>query len=291
MSRKGPYLPWFPKDIMGDTALQSVSNAAFGLWHKMLYIAHHGEPYGHLSVNGSVIPTDKLARMCFTAPEEFGLLVTELDQAGVFSRTPDGVIFSRRMVRDAQRSETARKNGARGGSPLLRSGDSRLTEQDNQKSKGGDIPFLGIWSLVLVSGIGSEGKGSGETDPNAVRSPFVGTAFTAAWHKWLKNLADQGLGYSTPQQAENALALLAPFDEAYATGLLERAAAAKWKGFVFDDSLAKYQRTKSPASPANPGAGRGPAPHRPTMGQRSQETIQDRSKRPETLKDYVAKNA
>lgn len=276
MSRKGPYLPWFPKDIMSDVGLQGLTNSAFGLWHKLLYIMWSGEPYGHLSVNGQVIPEDKLARMCWTDRAEFAELMTELEAAGVFSRTPAGIIFSRRMVRDAQRSETARKNGAIGGNPALRSSNSRITNRLTKQDKGEDIPFLGIYILVLISGSGSEGKGSGETDPHTLRSPHVGDAMQTAWLAWCRNLEHKGMLYESPAQAEAALAMLADFDTHFAVDLLTRAAGNRWNSFVFPDTKSKYlELQKGPPKTDRPAA------------PKSQGTVQRRGETPKRLADYL----
>ena len=47
-------------------------------------------------------------------------LLAELELNGVFSRDRRGRIYSRRMVRDAKRSEEGRKHGRLGGNPSLR---------------------------------------------------------------------------------------------------------------------------------------------------------------------------
>jgi hypothetical protein len=49
----------------------------------------------------------------------------------VFSRTREGVIYSRRMTRDAKKSAIARKNGKNGGNPTLCNGRGN-SDSDNQ---------------------------------------------------------------------------------------------------------------------------------------------------------------
>jgi hypothetical protein len=46
-------------------------------------------------------------------------LLAELRDADVFTQKPDGTIVSRRMIRDYTRSNTARRNGSKGGNPHL----------------------------------------------------------------------------------------------------------------------------------------------------------------------------
>jgi hypothetical protein len=60
---------------------------------------------------------DTIARMSGAAPsDEVPKLFSELETAGVFSREPDGTIFSRRMVRDTHLAQARSDAGAKGGS-------------------------------------------------------------------------------------------------------------------------------------------------------------------------------
>jgi hypothetical protein len=77
---------------------------------EMLCIMHEASPYGHLVIGGRAVGNDILARMAGTDMEEVSALLIELRNAGVFSITRKGVIYSRRMIRDANRSEKARKS-------------------------------------------------------------------------------------------------------------------------------------------------------------------------------------
>src|SRR5262245_49964278 len=104
MSNSGtPKLPWmkfYPADWRADPALRMCSLAARGLWMEMLSIMHEANPRGSLSVNGNAIGVKQLASLCGAPLRETAALLRELDAAGVFSRTQDGTIFSRRMKRD-----------------------------------------------------------------------------------------------------------------------------------------------------------------------------------------------
>lgn len=96
----------------GDWLKDSVSGCSLGaqgLWLRMMFIGHNSERYGYLCQNGLPIPSESIARRCGCTPEQYTSLLAELDAAGVPSRTPEGIIFSRRMVRDAQEREQARK--------------------------------------------------------------------------------------------------------------------------------------------------------------------------------------
>jgi hypothetical protein len=94
--------------------VSSCSLAAQGLWLNMMMIAHDSDRYGYLSMNGVAIPPGSIARKCGCTLEQYTTLLAELDSVGVPSRTRDGIIFSRRMVRDAAaRKEAAQRQSRR----------------------------------------------------------------------------------------------------------------------------------------------------------------------------------
>jgi hypothetical protein len=108
------------RDWQNDEALQMCSLAAQGLWMRLLCLAHASEPVGHVLINGKRPTSDQIAFLVRSPRDQVEMLLRELEDAGVFSKTKGGVMFSRRMVRDAQVSETARENGKKGGNPKLR---------------------------------------------------------------------------------------------------------------------------------------------------------------------------
>lgn len=108
---KRPASQYYWGDWRRDTALQSCSLTARGLWHEMNCLMHDCEPYGHLTVGNASMQPAQLARLVGVTSRECAALLDELEAAGVFSRTDDGVIFSRRMVRD----EDLRNRRASGG--------------------------------------------------------------------------------------------------------------------------------------------------------------------------------
>lgn len=111
---KRPAFQFYPSDWRKDMALQSCSIAARGLWIDLMCIAHECEPYGHLSVNGKPMNAAQIARHVGITPRECERLLAELADAGVSSVTDDGVIYSRRMVRDEQ-IRVARAEGGQAG--------------------------------------------------------------------------------------------------------------------------------------------------------------------------------
>lgn len=126
-----PWLKFYPTDWRSDPALKMCSLAARGLWIEMIALMHEATPYGHLVVSGRT-PTDaQLAVLAGALPAQVSDLVGELEAAGVFSRTREGVIFSRKMTRTAKKAAIARKNGKNGGNPNLRK-ETRNKPSDNQ---------------------------------------------------------------------------------------------------------------------------------------------------------------
>jgi hypothetical protein len=108
---KRPAFQFYPADWRKDMALQSCSVSARGLWVDMLCIAHECEPYGHLTVNGKAMTPAQIGRHTGLTERECSKLLDELADSGVSSVTAEGVIFSRRMVRD----EEVRNKRAEGG--------------------------------------------------------------------------------------------------------------------------------------------------------------------------------
>lgn len=114
-----PWFKFYPTDWRADPALKMCSLAARGLWIEMLGIMHDAAQYGHLLVANSPPADADLAVLIGTTPDQISDLLGELESRAVFSRTRKGVIYSRKMVRDAKNAETSRKNGKKGGNPSL----------------------------------------------------------------------------------------------------------------------------------------------------------------------------
>lgn len=132
---KQPWLKFFPADWRSDPKLRMCSLAARGLWMEMLCVMHEAEPYGHLTINRKPLNDTQISALTGTDPSTVRTLISELEEAGVFSRARTGVIYSRRMVADAKKAETARINGKRGGNPTL-CNDGNIPPSDNPTDKG-----------------------------------------------------------------------------------------------------------------------------------------------------------
>lgn len=112
---KSPTLQWYPGDWRRDLALQSCSLRQRGLWAEMLWLMHDGVPYGHLATVEGPIVAPVLARMVGAPLRDVVADLAQLKAAGVYSITPAGVIYSRRMVRDQALRERRAAFGPLGG--------------------------------------------------------------------------------------------------------------------------------------------------------------------------------
>lgn len=111
---KRPAFQFYPADWRTDPGLRLCSLTARGLWIEMMAIMHEGEPYGHLTVQGRPISVDMLARLIGESPTTIKRALRDLEDNDVFSRTDEGVIFSRRMVRDEEIREARASGGSLG---------------------------------------------------------------------------------------------------------------------------------------------------------------------------------
>jgi hypothetical protein len=106
---------WVWSDWLSDPALSSCSLAAQGLWMRMLCIMARSDPVGHLALpldRARLSEAKQVSRMCSAHGRHVDVLLQELETRGVFSRQ-DGVIISRRMVRDHAKSEAGRTHIAK----------------------------------------------------------------------------------------------------------------------------------------------------------------------------------
>ena len=112
---KRPSFQFYPADWRKDAALQSCSMSAQGLWINLLCIAHECEPYGYLVVNGRAMKAEQIARLVGLSLKDCTKLMQEIIETGVIEITSDGVMFSRRMVKD-EAVRSARAEGGKAGS-------------------------------------------------------------------------------------------------------------------------------------------------------------------------------
>ena len=100
MGQPLPWVKWENALWLADPGVRACGLAARGLWKDMLALMDRCDPYGHLAVNGRSPSNRQLATMVGASEKEVANCLIELEGAGVFSRSEDGLIYSRKMVRD-----------------------------------------------------------------------------------------------------------------------------------------------------------------------------------------------
>jgi hypothetical protein len=119
-----PFMRFFVNDWLSDPCVRALTLPARGLWFEMLCQMWKGLEKGQseglskgfgrgylAQANGKAITDEQLARLAGISVEEVKTLLPEMEDVGVFSRTDEGVIYSRRIVRD----EKIRQERAAGG--------------------------------------------------------------------------------------------------------------------------------------------------------------------------------
>lgn len=114
-----PWMKFYPLDWRGDPRLRMCSFAARGLWIDLMSYMHEGKPYGHLTIDGVAPDLSGIAALTGRPVAETKKTLAELEARQVFSRTLEGTIYSRRMVRDAEKAARDKANGSGGGNPAL----------------------------------------------------------------------------------------------------------------------------------------------------------------------------
>jgi hypothetical protein len=110
-----PAIQFYVGDWKKDPGIRACSLAARGLWFEMLCIAFEARRRGYLEhANGEPIADEDLARMVGADRKEVVRLLAELDRRQVFSRTDDGIIYSRRMRRDEEVRQARAAGGEKG---------------------------------------------------------------------------------------------------------------------------------------------------------------------------------
>jgi hypothetical protein len=147
---KKPWFKFYPQDWRGDAKLRSCSIGARGLWAEMLCIMHEATPYGYLLLGTVPVSNRQLASLAGITQKEALTFLAELGSAGVFSRDEKGTIYSRRMVRDHEKSQKGRDDANK------RWGNGECDRQPTQTPNG--VPLVDPITLEARSQIDSRGS-------------------------------------------------------------------------------------------------------------------------------------
>jgi len=129
---KLPAIHLYPGDWLRDS-VSGCSLAAQGLWLRMMFVAHDAPEYGHIFACDLLDAKRGIARRCGCTLEEFEAVFSELCEAGV-PGIKDGIVYSRRMIRDASLREIRAKAGRKGGKQSAKQKSSK--PQANGQAKG-----------------------------------------------------------------------------------------------------------------------------------------------------------
>ena len=198
MAKKLPWFAWYADDWLSDEKLRTCSPGARGLWVDMLSLMHKNDRRGYLQINGKPATPQQLARMTGCSVEEVSRLLAELVDAGVPSVTEDGILYSRKMVRDESKRQKCSEAGRRGGgSPRLRTfkGTSKGTSKGHPKGvpKGvsgcvcSDTPGEDLSSGEISTHQGVEGGVGGEGA--TFKGHPKGTDFDRFWDAYPRKTA------------------------------------------------------------------------------------------------------
>jgi hypothetical protein len=100
-----PYLQLFKGDWKRD--LSTCSLAARELWLEMMFLMDEAEPRGQLTRAGKPLTDKAVATFAGISLREYQKLLAELEENGILSRTSEGIIYNRRMVREGQDRKAA----------------------------------------------------------------------------------------------------------------------------------------------------------------------------------------
>lgn len=127
---KPPAFQFYPGDWKRDKEVQSLSFEERGVWFEMLLLMFDSAEKGKLVFsNGNIMSDDDVARSIGISRQRYVKILHKLLQHGVASKDEDtGIIYCRRMVRDANLSNKRAKCGSLGGNPNLVKQNSSKTE-------------------------------------------------------------------------------------------------------------------------------------------------------------------
>ena len=210
MAGKSPAFQFYPSDWIGCTELMACSLEARGLWFAMICLMHSGNPYGFLTLpNGREIDEKMIKKMLNLSQKDskkLPKLVQELDDNGVFLRSKEGVIYSKRMVRD----EAKRKD--------WRERQAKKRKRDVTPMSPEDVTDVSPGSSILHSSI--DLKPNGLSQPPVVASTEPQKEKNVIWGDGLALLVNSGT------REYSARAFLGRAKKEYGESALEKAITA-----------------------------------------------------------------
>lgn len=213
---KRPSFQFYPADWLRDTALRTCSVGARGLWIDMICFMHEGTPYGHLKVGNKVILSSNLSGMVGATLQETEGWLAELESAGVFERTEEGCILSRRMIRDENIRNSRASGGKLGGNPALKvnlapnlQGETKVNQKPTPSSSSSSSKFsrpsveeIAEYGKTLVPPFTRAGEFIDHYESNGWK---VGKTSMKDWKASVRTWQRKQPGASTPNHQTRAL--------------------------------------------------------------------------------------
>jgi hypothetical protein len=112
-----PWTKWFWADWESDIGLRACGLKAQGLWMRMLSIMARSKKRGYLLDGEKQMESKTLAKLTGESEAEIDSLLDELFSHNVPSKSEEGIIFNRRMVRESELSVIRSEVGRLGGRP------------------------------------------------------------------------------------------------------------------------------------------------------------------------------
>ena len=140
---KQPSFQFYPGDWKRDAGVQSLSFEERGVWFEMMLLMFESAERGKLVFgSGTPMPEDAVARSLGLDRQRYVQILRKLLDYGVASKDEKtGIIYCRRMVRDAELSRKRAECGKLGGNPnLLNQNSSKREAKSNQNGKQNPTP-------------------------------------------------------------------------------------------------------------------------------------------------------
>ena len=140
---KQPSFQFYPGDWKRDAGVQSLSFEERGVWFEMMLLMFESAERGKLVFGtGTPMPEDAVARSLGLDRQRYVQILRKLLDYGVASKEEEtGIIYCRRMVRDAELSRKRAECGKLGGNPnLLNQNSSKREAKSNQNGKQNPTP-------------------------------------------------------------------------------------------------------------------------------------------------------
>jgi len=181
---KKPWDKWYWQDYLSDTGLAACSLAAQGLWMRMLAIMARSKKKGYLLDGNQNMTMEILARLVGSTIQEVKPLLEELKQHEVFSISDDGIIYNRRMVREAEISEKRAEAGKIGG--LSKKQKSSKSQANTLARSASASASASVYASVYASEYEEEEKGMEKETKKAVQIELPSWIDPSIWNDYLE---------------------------------------------------------------------------------------------------------